>query len=80
MNSYKLESDNPFNPEKVEKILKDVLLETMENMTYDKDNCPKQAMLASDLIRKKVKELEFDRCQQIFLFSFIPHFLFIDIR
>lgn len=61
MNSYKLNSDNPFNVEKVEKILQAVMIETMEDLTYDPDRCPKQAKKASAIIRSKVKELEFDR-------------------
>lgn len=61
MNSYKLDSENPFNPEKVEKIMEGVLQEAMENLQYDKETCPKQAKWASSTIRKKVKELEFDR-------------------
>lgn len=39
MNTYKLDSDNPLNPEKVVKILKSTLMEAMENYTYDKDKC-----------------------------------------
>lgn len=61
MNTYKLESDNPFNPEKVDQILKSVLTEAMENLIYDPEKCPKQAKWASLAIRSKVKELEFDR-------------------
>lgn len=61
MNSYKLDSDNPFQVERVEKILKDVLTEALEDLTYDTDKCPKQAKWASSAIRSKVKEQEFDR-------------------
>lgn len=62
MNTYKLDSDNPFNPEKVDKILRDVMTETLEHLpTYDKDKCLMQAKYASKQIRSKVKELEFDR-------------------
>lgn len=61
MNTYKLNSDNPFNVEKVEKILEGVLLEALENLTYDPEKCPKLAKWASGVIRAKVKEEEFDR-------------------
>lgn len=61
MNTYKLESDNPFNPEKVDKILETVMIEALENLTYDMEKCPKQAKWASMAIRAKVKALEFDR-------------------
>lgn len=61
MNTYKLSSDNPFNPERVEKILKEVMIEALEDLTYDSDKCPKQAKWASSAIRSRVKEQEFDR-------------------
>lgn len=61
MNTYKLDSDNPFNPEKVDKILKLTMIEALENLTYEKDRCLKQAKWASTHIRSRVKDLEFDR-------------------
>lgn len=61
MNTYKLESEKPFNVDKVEKILKEVLIEALDNLTYDADKVPKQAKWASSMIRAKVKEQEFDR-------------------
>lgn len=61
MNTYKLDSDNPFNSEKVDKILKNTMTEIFENLTYDKEKCLRQAKWASMQIRTQVKELEFDR-------------------
>lgn len=61
MNTYKLDSNNPFNPEKVDKILKSIMTEAFENLIYDKDKCLTQAKWASVQIRSQVKELEFDR-------------------
>lgn len=60
MNTYKLDSDKPFNPEKVQKILEEILLEALEG-PYDEIKCPLRAKQASAAIRAKVKELEFDR-------------------
>lgn len=60
-NSYKLDSDRPFNHEKVEQILQEVLEEALQDLTYDPDKCSKQAKWASSAIRAKVKEQEFDR-------------------
>ncbi|CAG9861934.1 unnamed protein product [Phyllotreta striolata] len=60
-NTYQLESKNPFNPDKVKKILEEVMMEIVENLEYDPDLCAKQAKLASMMIRIKVKELNFDR-------------------
>lgn len=61
MNTYKLESENPFNPEKVDKILKTIMTEAFENLTYDREKCIKQARWASLKIKNLVKELEFER-------------------
>ncbi|KAI4467312.1 t-complex-associated-testis-expressed 1/ dynein light chain [Holotrichia oblita] len=61
MNTYKLDSEKPFNVDKVEKILKEVLMEALDNLTYDADKVPKQAKWASSMIRAKVKEQEYDR-------------------
>lgn len=67
-NTYKLYPDNPFHVEKVEKLLREVLLEAMENMQYDADNCMKQSKWACSMIRAKVKEMEFDRCLENYIF------------
>ncbi|XP_030753423.1 fibrous sheath CABYR-binding protein isoform X2 [Sitophilus oryzae] len=60
-NTYRLESENPFNPQKVDKILKDVMEEALNNLQYDPDKCPSQAKWAVTQIRTKVKQLDFDR-------------------
>lgn len=61
MNTYKLESENPFNSDKVKHILENVMNEALENLTYDPEKVPKQAKWASSTIRAKIKELQFDR-------------------
>lgn len=76
MNTYKLESENPFNVDKVEKILKEVLIEALDNLTYDPDKVPKQAKWASSVIRAKVKEQEYDRYvlfSNIAISNFLSH-------
>ncbi|KAK9892135.1 hypothetical protein WA026_018333 [Henosepilachna vigintioctopunctata] len=60
MNTYKLDSDKPFNQEKVQKILEEILLEALEG-PYDEAKCPIKAKQASLAIRARVKEFEFDR-------------------
>ncbi|KAK4884121.1 hypothetical protein RN001_000392 [Aquatica leii] len=67
MNSYKIDSDNPFCIEKVEKILRDVLDEAINNLTYDVIKCVNQAKWASNAIRMRVKEEEYDRYRLIVL-------------
>ncbi|XP_044747208.1 dynein light chain Tctex-type protein 2B [Coccinella septempunctata] len=66
MNTYKLDSEKPFNPEKVKKILEEILLEALEG-PYDEVKCPLKAKQASAAIRAKVKELEFDRYKLVCL-------------
>lgn len=56
-----MEADKPFNPEKVDKILEEVMQEVMENLQYDAEKCASTAKFASTQIRSKVKQLEFDR-------------------
>ncbi|CAG9830206.1 unnamed protein product [Diabrotica balteata] len=60
-NTYRLEPNNHFNSEKVENILKEIMLEALENLSYDPEQCAKQAKWASLMIKSKVKELQFDR-------------------
>ncbi|XP_050305915.1 uncharacterized protein LOC126743034 [Anthonomus grandis grandis] len=60
-NSYRLESQNPFNAEKVDKILKEVMNELIENLQYDPEKCAQTAKVASGLIRTRVKGLDFER-------------------
>ncbi|KAL1513019.1 hypothetical protein ABEB36_002504 [Hypothenemus hampei] len=68
-NTYKLESNNPFNSEKVDKILKEVMEEVMENLQYDPDKCVSVARFASSQIRNKVKQLEFHRYKLVCIVS-----------
>lgn len=60
-NTYKLDSSNPFNAEKVDKILQEVMHEIIDNLHYDPEKCSSTAKYASMQIRSKVKQLEFDR-------------------
>ncbi|XP_057668322.1 dynein light chain Tctex-type 5-B-like [Diorhabda carinulata] len=69
MNTYKLDSDNPFNNEKVDKILKSVMEETFNELKYDPEKCGKEAKWASNTIKAKVKQLEFERYKIISLVS-----------
>lgn len=64
-NTYKLDSSNPFNAEKVDKILQEVMHEIIENLHYDPEKCSSTAKYASMLIRSKVKQLDFDRYVQL---------------
>ncbi|KAF7265581.1 hypothetical protein GWI33_021033 [Rhynchophorus ferrugineus] len=68
-NTYKLESDKPFNAEKVDKILKEVMEEALENLHYDSEKCPSQAKWAVGQIRHRVKQLDFDRYKLVCIVS-----------
>lgn len=61
MNSYKLESDKPFKPEFVEKLMQPILEEALDHVTYDPVELMKKAKSISSIIRTKVKEQEYDR-------------------
>ncbi|XP_050500344.1 dynein light chain Tctex-type 5-A [Diabrotica virgifera virgifera] len=68
-NTYRLEPINHFNSEKVDNILKEIMLEALENLNYDPEQCAKQAKWASLMIKSKVKELNFDRYKIISIVS-----------
>lgn len=62
MNTYKLHSEKPFNPDKVKSIIVKTIEENIsDDMTYDQDICPDKAKYISATIRQKVKDQEFDR-------------------
>ncbi|GLV43524.1 uncharacterized protein CBL_04066 [Carabus blaptoides fortunei] len=62
MNTYKLHADNPFNVDKVQSILIQVLTELItDDMIYDPEVCRSKAVQTSNTIRSRVKEQEYDR-------------------
>ncbi|RZF48413.1 hypothetical protein LSTR_LSTR007580 [Laodelphax striatellus] len=64
-NSYRLHSKNPFHPEKVQKLLQEVMDERLTDLVYEQTACTKLCVeLAAD-IRAKVKALLFDRYKLI---------------
>ncbi|XP_028130500.1 dynein light chain Tctex-type 5-B-like isoform X2 [Diabrotica virgifera virgifera] len=67
MNTYKLDSDKPFNHQKIESVLKSVMEEALQDLKYDPEKCIKLAKWASNTIRAKVKQMEFDRYRIISL-------------
>ncbi|KAK4884111.1 hypothetical protein RN001_000382 [Aquatica leii] len=67
MNTYRLESNKPFQVERVEKILKEVLTEALDNLAYDVEKCPNQAKWASGVIRDRIKAEEYDRYKLVIM-------------
>ncbi|CAG9827363.1 unnamed protein product [Diabrotica balteata] len=67
MNTYKLDSDKPFNHQKVKNVLKSVMEEALQDLKYEPEKCTKLAKWASNTIRAKVKQMEFDRYRIISL-------------
>lgn len=62
MNTYKLYSDHPFNVDKVQSILIQVLTELItDDMIYDPEVCRTKALETSNTIRSRIKEQEYDR-------------------
>ncbi|KAG8222063.1 hypothetical protein J437_LFUL000507 [Ladona fulva] len=61
-NTYRLESKNPFNKDKVMNIIKEVLeSELSEVQKYDDEECRKLGHKISQEIRSRVRLLDFDR-------------------
>ncbi|XP_051161635.1 dynein light chain Tctex-type 5-like isoform X1 [Leptopilina boulardi] len=60
-NSYRLESQNPFSAESVEKILETWMNNILENASYDANESPRLCAQIATEIRNRVEMLEFDR-------------------
>ncbi|XP_033215610.1 tctex1 domain-containing protein 1-like [Belonocnema kinseyi] len=60
-NSYRMESQNPFKVEKVERILETWMNNILENASYDVNESPKLCAQVATEIRKRVQMLAFDR-------------------
>lgn len=68
-NSYRVESQNPFKVEPVEKILETWMNNIFENASYDVNESPKLCAQVATEIRKRVQMLAFDRFV-IFIINF----------
>ncbi|KAG7210190.1 hypothetical protein KM043_011747 [Ampulex compressa] len=60
-NSYCLESNNSFKIDPVDRIIKMVMINNLEDIAYDSTQCPKICNSVAADIRKRVKKLRFDR-------------------
>lgn len=64
-NTYRMEPQNPFKTDLVDKIVRTVMNNRLDELTYDDTVVAK---LCSDIaleIRRRVKKLNFDRCVRI---------------
>ncbi|XP_076621643.1 dynein light chain Tctex-type 5 [Colletes latitarsis] len=60
-NTYRLEAYNPFKVDPVDKIVKTIMINKLENISYDAVDCPKICESVATDIREKIKKLNFDR-------------------
>lgn len=60
-NSYRLEAKKPFNVESVDKIVKQVMINNLEDIVYDPKECPKLCAEISADIRNRICKQNFDR-------------------
>ncbi|XP_015514732.1 dynein light chain Tctex-type 5-like isoform X1 [Neodiprion pinetum] len=60
-NSYRLESNKPFNVDPVDKIISQVMTNNLEDIVYDPKECPKLCAEISADIRDRIRKQNFDR-------------------
>ncbi|XP_059170916.1 dynein light chain Tctex-type protein 2-like [Physella acuta] len=60
-NTYKLDPDSGFNPERVEAIIKKVLEDNLAGQKYDKNLMGTRCLILSDIIKEKVRQLKLNR-------------------
>lgn len=64
-NTYRMEPPNPFKIDLVDKIVKTVMNNRLDELTYDDTVVEKLCTDIASEIRRRVKKLNFDRCVRI---------------
>ncbi|GLH12629.1 Uncharacterized protein GBIM_17345 [Gryllus bimaculatus] len=60
-NTFRLESQRPFRPERVTQLLEEVVTAELQAQAYDADECARRAVSLAGDIRARVKALDYDR-------------------
>ncbi|KAH9489296.1 Tctex1 domain-containing protein 1 [Bulinus truncatus] len=60
-NTYKVEPDATFKPERVKPIIESVLRENLEGLSYDRHLMGSRCLLLSDIIKERVKQQQLPR-------------------
>ncbi|XP_043280404.1 dynein light chain Tctex-type 5-like isoform X2 [Venturia canescens] len=60
-NTYRLDTEKPFKIDPVDKIVKSVMLNRLEDASYDVKECPKLCSQVASEIRKRILKLDFKR-------------------
>ncbi|XP_006616794.1 tctex1 domain-containing protein 1-like [Apis dorsata] len=60
-NTYRLNAYNPFKVDPVDKIVKMIMINKLEDISYDGTECSKICESVATDIREKIKNLNFDR-------------------
>lgn len=61
-NTYRMEPQNPFKTDLVDKIMKSVMNNRLDEVAYDDAETTKLCSNIAAEIRRRVKKLNFDRC------------------
>lgn len=64
-NTYRLNAYNPFKVDPVDKIVKMIMINKLEDISYDGTECSKICESVATDIREKIKNLNFDRYNYI---------------
>ncbi|KAK7790155.1 hypothetical protein R5R35_002626 [Gryllus longicercus] len=64
-NTFRLESQRPFRPERVTQLLEEVVTAELQGRAYDADECARRAVSLAGDIRARVKALDYDRYKYI---------------
>ncbi|XP_065186934.1 dynein light chain Tctex-type 5-B-like [Sycon ciliatum] len=59
--TYKMKPDVKFSPAKVEAVAKQALEENLKDMKYSRETCRQMTFTLTELIRNRVKELNYER-------------------
>lgn len=74
--TFRLEPKVPYNRDKCDLVLKEVIDTAMEEYQYNAKQAPIMCNSLAEEIKKRVKELGFDRCAYIFFLYLVSFFGF----
>lgn len=73
-NNYRLQARNPFKVDPVDKIVKMVMINNLEDISYDPIEAPKVCETIANDIRRRIKKLNFDRYAEVKLEEYYNNF------
>ncbi|XP_058789728.1 dynein light chain Tctex-type protein 2-like [Phymastichus coffea] len=70
-NSYRLRSDEPFEPEVVDRLVERTLKDSMQGLSYRSEESPGLCTSIAAQVQKRVQELKYDRCKVVVIVSIV---------